>query len=65
MARDVPGDDCFTFAPIAPTAVDRSGPVIGYDLDSWRQLWAIPAAPAAALDRPVVSLYDNRLDLTT
>jgi hypothetical protein len=65
VASDVPGDDCLMFDPIAPTAVDRTGTVIGYDLDSWRQLWSIPSDQASALDLRLVSVYDNRLYVTT
>jgi hypothetical protein len=65
VARDAPGDDCFSFDPLAPTAVDRSGTVTGYDLDTWRQLWSIPADQASALDLRVVSVYNNRLYVTT
>ena len=59
------GGDCLAVDPIAPTAIDTGGLVTGYDLDTGKQLWSIPADQVRALDLEVVSVYNNRVYATT
>jgi hypothetical protein len=59
------GYGCMTHDPASSVAIDRTGSIDGLDLATGKQLWTIPPDQWQALDLELVSVYDDRVYVTT